>query len=50
MRVGFVVAGVLLLMPFQAATVNGWLNVAGLILGAALVIYEVRGRRAYVRA
>jgi hypothetical protein len=40
----------MLLMPFQAASVNGWLNVAGLILGAALVIYEVRGRRAYVRA
>jgi TRAP transporter 4TM/12TM fusion protein len=49
-RVGFVLAGLMLLMPFQAASVNGWLNVAGLILGAALVIYEVRGRRAYVRA
>ena len=50
LRIGFILAGVMLLMPFQAASVNGWLNVAGLILGAALVIYEVRGRRAYVRA
>ena len=50
LRIGFILAGVMLLMPFQAARVNGWLNVAGLILGAALVIYEVRGRRAYVRA
>jgi TRAP transporter 4TM/12TM fusion protein len=49
-RVAFVVAGLLLLMPFQAAAINGWINVAGLILGAALVIYEVRARRAYVRA
>jgi len=37
-------------MPFQAAAINGWINVAGLILGAALVIYEVRARSAYVRA
>jgi len=49
-RAAFVVAGLLLLMPFQAAAINGWINVAGLILGAALVIYEVRARRAYVRA
>jgi TRAP transporter 4TM/12TM fusion protein len=50
LRIGFILAGVMLLMPFQAASVNAWLNVAGLILGAALVIFEVRGRRAYVRA
>ena len=49
-RAAFVVAGLLLLMPFQAAAINGWINVAGLILGAALVIYEVRARSAYVRA
>jgi len=49
-RIGFVLAGLLLLMPFQAAAINGWINVAGLILGAALVIYEVRARSAYVRA
>ena len=26
MRAGFVLAGLMLLMPFQAATVNGWIN------------------------
>ena len=40
--------GILLLLPFQAAAINGWINVAGLVLGAALVIYEVKARRAYV--
>jgi TRAP-type uncharacterized transport system fused permease subunit len=47
-RIAFVIAGTLLLMPFQAAAINGWINVAGLVLGAALVIYEVKARRAYV--
>jgi len=47
-RIAFVIAGILLLMPFQAAAINGWINVAGLVLGAALVIYEVKARRAYV--
>ena len=49
-RAAFVAAGVLLLLPFQASAINGWLNFAGVILGAALVTYEVRARRAYVRA
>ncbi len=50
-RAAFVLAGLLLLMPFQAATINAWLNFAGLILGAGLLSYEVRAaRRAYVRA
>ena len=47
-RIGFVLAGLLLLMPFQAAAVNGWINAAGFVLGAALVIYEVKARRTYV--
>jgi len=47
-RIGFVLSGILLLMPFQASPVNGWLNLAGLILGAGLVTYEVRARRTYV--
>jgi len=50
MRAAFIGAGVLLLLPFQAAAINGWLNLAGVILGAALVTYEVRARRSYVRA
>jgi len=50
MRVAFVLAGLLLLMPFQAAQVNAWLNVVGFIFGLSLLIYEVKARRAYVRA
>ena len=50
LRIAFGAAGFLLLLPFQAAPINGWLNLAGIILGAALVTYEVRARRAYVRA
>jgi TRAP transporter 4TM/12TM fusion protein len=51
-RIPFVAAGVLLLMPFEAAAINAWLNIAGLALGAALVVYELRkGKEAsYVRA
>jgi TRAP transporter 4TM/12TM fusion protein len=48
MRVAYVAAGVLLLLPFQAATINGWLNAAGAMLGVTLILLEKRG--AYVRA
>ncbi len=44
MRVAFGVAGILLLMPFQASTVNAWLNVLGAVLGVALLVYEFRAR------
>jgi TRAP transporter 4TM/12TM fusion protein len=44
MRVAFGAAGLLLLMPFQASTVNAWLNVLGAVLGAALLVYEFRAR------
>jgi TRAP transporter 4TM/12TM fusion protein len=50
LRVGFAATGILLLLPFQAATINAWLNLAGVLLGAGLRIYEVRAGRAYVRA
>lgn len=43
-RVAFGVTGLLLLMPFQASTVNAWLNVLGAVLGAALLVYEFRAR------
>src|SRR5438876_2568372 len=47
MRVAFGAAGLLLLTPFQASTVNAWLNVLGAVLGAALLIYEFgRGKEA----
>jgi TRAP-type uncharacterized transport system fused permease subunit len=49
-RAGFVAAGLLFLMPFQAAAVNAWLNVAGAVLGFGLLAYEFRARRTYVRA
>jgi len=38
------VRGILLLLPFQAAAVNGWLNLAGAALAVALVFYELKGR------
>jgi len=45
-RVAFVVTGLLLLLPFQASTINAWLNAAGAALGAALFAYELRASRA----
>jgi TRAP transporter 4TM/12TM fusion protein len=50
MRVAFVGAGVLLLMPFQASMINAWLNVAGAVLGIALFVYELRAERAHAAA
>jgi TRAP-type uncharacterized transport system fused permease subunit len=49
-RVAFVVAGLLLLMPFQASTINAWLNVAGAVFGAGLFAYEFRARRTHAPA
>src|SRR6185295_1350335 len=51
-RAGFVLAGLMLLMPFQAATINAWINVAGAALGILLFVLEFRNRRevAHVRA
>jgi TRAP transporter 4TM/12TM fusion protein len=43
-RVAFGAAGLMLLMPFQASTVNAWVNVLGAVLGVALLIYEFRAR------
>jgi hypothetical protein len=37
MRAGFVLAGLLLLMPFQAAAINAWVNVAGALLGVYII-------------
>ncbi len=52
-RIAFGAAGLLLLMPFQASTINAWLNVAGGALGIALLTYEMRRNRkeaSHVRA
>jgi TRAP transporter 4TM/12TM fusion protein len=48
MRIGFGAAGFLLLMPFQASTVNLWLNLIGAVLGFTLLFSEYRGT--HVRA
>src|SRR4030095_12556696 len=45
MRTAFVAAGVLLLMPFQAAAANAWLNAAGAALGLTLLFLEIRHRK-----
>src|SRR5262245_51248342 len=42
MRIAFGITGLLLLMPFQAAAVNAWLNALGAAVGTALVLYEMR--------
>jgi TRAP transporter 4TM/12TM fusion protein len=44
-RAAFGGAGLLLLMPFQAAAVNAWLNAAGFALGAGLIAYEYNALR-----
>jgi hypothetical protein len=51
-RAGFVLAGLMLLMPFQAAMINAWINVAGAALGILLFVLEFRNRGevAHVRA
>jgi TRAP-type uncharacterized transport system fused permease subunit len=49
MRVAFVIVGLLLLMPFQASTINAWLNAGGAALGVALFAYEWRASRSSLR-
>jgi TRAP transporter 4TM/12TM fusion protein len=41
-RVAFAVAGVMLLLPHQASTLMLAINVAGAVVGIALVVYELR--------
>ncbi|MDQ5849220.1 MAG: hypothetical protein M3544_09685, partial [Pseudomonadota bacterium] len=42
LRIGFGATGILLLMPFQASSVNVWLNVLGGVLGFGLLANEMR--------
>lgn len=44
-RGAFLAAGILLLLPFQAAAINGWLNAAGAALMAVLIALELRAKR-----
>jgi len=52
MRLGFVAAGVMMMLPHQASSLMLWINAAGVALGAALLALEFRKRKeiAYVRA
>jgi TRAP-type uncharacterized transport system fused permease subunit len=45
-RILFLVTGILMLLPHQASTLLLWLNIAGLVMGAALVAVELRPGRA----
>jgi TRAP transporter 4TM/12TM fusion protein len=49
-RMAFLAAGIMMLLPHQASTLLAWINIAGAAAGIALVVYEFRARRAYVRA
>jgi TRAP-type uncharacterized transport system fused permease subunit len=44
MRLGFLAAGVLLMLPHQVSAAMLWVNVAGGALGIALIGYELRLR------
>ena len=50
MRLAFAAAGIMLLSPHQAAEALLWLNIFGALAGIALFAYELKARRAYVRA
>jgi TRAP-type uncharacterized transport system fused permease subunit len=49
-RIAFAVAGIMLLSPHQVSDVMLWINMAGALAGIGLMAYELRARRAYVRA
>jgi small-conductance mechanosensitive channel len=40
----------MLLLPHQASALLAWINMAGAAIGIALITYELKARRAYVRA
>jgi hypothetical protein len=51
MRIGFVVAGIMMMLPHQASDFMLWVNIAGILLGIALIATELRRKEtAYVRA
>jgi len=49
-RVAFALAGIMLLSPHQVSDALLWINIAGALAGIALIAYELKARRAYVRA
>ena len=49
-RIGFIAAGIMLLMPHQVSELMLWVNILGFGAAVALVGYEMRWRKTYVRA
>jgi TRAP-type uncharacterized transport system fused permease subunit len=49
-RLGFAAAGIMLLSPHQASALMLWINILGATAGIALLAYELKARRSYVRA
>jgi TRAP-type uncharacterized transport system fused permease subunit len=49
-RSAFALAGIMLLSPHQASDLMLWINILGASAGIALIAYELKARRAYVRA
>jgi len=49
-RCAFALAGIMMLSPHQVSELMLWINILGAAAGIALVAYELRARRAYVRA
>jgi TRAP transporter 4TM/12TM fusion protein len=50
LRAAFAVTGIMLLSPHQASEVMLWINIVGALAGIALIAYELKARRVYVRA
>jgi TRAP-type uncharacterized transport system fused permease subunit len=42
LRLAFVAAGVMLMLPHQASTLMLWVNVVGFVLGVTLIVVEMR--------
>jgi TRAP-type uncharacterized transport system fused permease subunit len=49
MRLAFLAAGVMLLLPHEVSRLMLWINLAGLAFGAALIFSEIKAGRAYAR-
>jgi len=50
-RLAFVAAGVMMLSPHQVSDFMLWINIAGVVLGIALIVTELRRKEtSYVRA
>jgi TRAP transporter 4TM/12TM fusion protein len=49
-RILFALAGIMLLSPHQVSDLLLWINILGAAAGIALIAYELKARRAYVRA